>query len=109
MRWRFSAGTATWQESMTSLQPQDPTESSTTRRVHFLYWGKRGAMSRFTLALANAARSRSDLFSAFSISRANELYEEFTHRGPPLLPVDTFASPLGALGRSYRIPRLRSK
>jgi len=66
-------------------------------------------MSRFMLALARAAASRRDVFATFSISRSNELYEDFAPIGVPILPVDTFTSAPGALLRSYRIPGLRSK
>jgi glycosyltransferase involved in cell wall biosynthesis len=65
--------------------------------VLFFFWGRRGALSRFTLDLAHAAVDLPDLEPTFSIARSNELYDEFAKFGSRLLPVDTFDSVSGSL------------
>jgi hypothetical protein len=47
------------------------------RRVMFLYWGQRGAMSRFALALAETVKNMTALDVVFSLSNQNELFEDF--------------------------------
>ena len=66
-------------------------------RVMFLYWGRRGALSRFTLELARACRDAPNLEATFSVSRQNELFGAFEALGPALFPVQTFETGLGAM------------
>lgn len=76
-------------------------------RVMFLYWGRRGALPRFTLDLARAARDEADIESCVSVSRQSENFAEFSSLGAAIVPVDTFTSHRGALTRAWRIPLLR--
>jgi glycosyltransferase involved in cell wall biosynthesis len=75
-------------------------------RILFAFWGRRGAMSRFTLDLARTLR-KMDLDATVSISTGNELYDEIAAVGVPVLPVETFASALGAVTRFDRFLSLR--
>ena len=68
-------------------------------RPLFLYLGRRGALSVFTLELARAAGER----AVFCISRQNELHDEIVAAGAPVVSVDTFETHLGAI---LRLPRL---
>jgi glycosyltransferase involved in cell wall biosynthesis len=79
------------------------------RRVMFLYWGKRGAMSRFALALAQTVKNMAELEVVFSLSDENELFDDFMRSGLKLHPVSMFASRIGPISRLYRIPALRKK
>jgi glycosyltransferase involved in cell wall biosynthesis len=73
----------------------------------FLYWGRRGAMSRFALALAQAVQNMAELDVVFSPSVENELFDDFRRSGMKLHPVSMFSSRIGAISRLYRIPALR--
>jgi glycosyltransferase involved in cell wall biosynthesis len=75
--------------------------------VLFAYWGRRGALSRFTLNLARACQDIPNLDATISVSRQNEMFEQFLPFGPALLPVNTFASAVGALANPLRLLRLR--
>jgi len=77
------------------------------RRVMFLYWGRRGAMSRFALALAHEVKSMADLDVVFSLSVENELFDDFRLSGVNLHPVRTFSTSAGPITQLYRIPTLR--
>ena len=72
-------------------------------RSLFIYWGRRGAISEFTLELARAAGQR----AIFSVARQNELFGEISRSGAPLLPVDTFERGYGAVTKLYRLRRIR--
>jgi glycosyltransferase involved in cell wall biosynthesis len=76
------------------------------QRVLFIYWGRRGALSRFALDLAYAARDLPYISSTISVSRQNELFDRFVASGVELMPVDTFTTNWGALNLS-RVLRLR--
>jgi glycosyltransferase involved in cell wall biosynthesis len=60
------------------------------RRILFLYLGRRGALGRFTLELAQAAREIPELHSTFAISSMSENASEFGWLGQSLLTLDTF-------------------
>src|SRR5262245_12034745 len=77
------------------------------RRILFAYWGRRGALSRFTLNLARACEHIAELDATISVSRQNELFQEFLPLGPKLLAVQTFTSSMGALIRPHHLVRLR--
>jgi glycosyltransferase involved in cell wall biosynthesis len=64
------------------------------RKVLFLYLGRRGALGRFTLELAQAAKEMPEVESIFAISSMNENIDEFAWLGDSLLPLDTFNSVL---------------
>ena len=78
---------------------------NTPYRPLFVYWGRRGALSRFVLELARAAGDK----AVFSLSRQNELFGQVRSLGYPLVPVDTFESPMGALLRLPRIFDIRKR
>ena len=72
-------------------------------RTLFLYLGRRGALSAFTLELARAVGEQ----AVFSISRQNELYDEIAAAGAPVVSVDTFQTHLGAILRLRRLAALQ--
>jgi glycosyltransferase involved in cell wall biosynthesis len=78
-----------------------------SRRVMLLYWGRRGAMNRLTLVMMAAARRLPDLEAVWSVSRQSDSIADFEASGAPLLAVDTFRSPLGALLATTRLRQLR--
>lgn len=71
----------------------------------FLYLGRRG-LSRFTLELARSIAGTLDMRATFCVSRQNEIFDEFVRLGCRLLPVDTFETAGGAIGRGYRVRTL---
>lgn len=72
-----------------------------------LYWGRRGALSRFTLELARVATSVADVQTSVSVSRQNEAFASFAPVGDALFPVDTFRSAPGALLGARRLLAVR--
>ena len=76
-------------------------------RVMFSYWGRRGAMSRFTLELGRAAIADAGLDALVCVSRQNEIFPQFESLGKALLPIDTFGSNLGAATQAWRVLALR--
>ena len=83
--------------------------SAHPRRIMFLYWGRRGALPQFTLQLAHAALTIPNLTPTICISRQNALFPQYASLGAALLPVDTFASNLGALTQAWRLPAIRKR
>jgi glycosyltransferase involved in cell wall biosynthesis len=73
--------------------------------VAFLYWGRRGALPRFTLDLAQAALGRPDLDLHVSISYQNELFADHLWLGDRLLPIDTFRSAAGVVWTAPAVRR----
>jgi hypothetical protein len=55
--------------------------------IAFLYWGRRGALPRFTLDLAQALIARPDTDIHISISYQNELFAHYAWLGDRLLPI----------------------
>ena len=55
-------------------------------RVMFVYWGRRGGLTQFTLELAKEAVARPGLNATISISRQNEVFEDFAQFGDHLFP-----------------------
>jgi glycosyltransferase involved in cell wall biosynthesis len=82
---------------------------SEIRRVLFLSWGRRGAMTQFALDLIGTARAMPGLAATLSISRQNQAFAAFQPFAASLLPIDTFATHAGALGQAWRIPGLRHR
>lgn len=72
-----------------------------------LYWGRRGALSRFTLELARVATSTAGVQVSVSVSRQNEAFASFAPMGDALFPVDTFSSASGALLGASRLLAVR--
>jgi glycosyltransferase involved in cell wall biosynthesis len=87
------------------IQMTKPTGAA--RRILFAYWGRRGALSRFTLNLARTCQDIPELDATISVSRQNESFDQFLPLGPKLLAVQTFTSGIGALIGPHRIARLR--
>lgn len=81
----------------------------TKRRVAFLYWGRRGALTEFMHSLAREAMEMPDLEPTISVSRQNEAFGRFKQFGTALVPIDTYRSNFGAIGSFWRIPRARSQ
>jgi glycosyltransferase involved in cell wall biosynthesis len=75
------------------------------KRVLFVYLGRRGALSQFTLEIARAAPQRAVL----AISRQNELFPQIASSGAPVVAVDTFARDIGAVTNLYRVPGIRRR
>jgi glycosyltransferase involved in cell wall biosynthesis len=75
--------------------------------VMFSYWGRRGALSQFTLEVGRVALAERDLHATISVSRQNETFGSFSAFGSALFPVDTFARNIGAITEAWRIPLLR--
>lgn len=75
-------------------------------RIVFLYLGRRGALGRFTLELAQAACAAKGIDAAFIISSENEIVSNFGARNIPFTAVPTFnrATP-AALVLGYRRTR----
>ena len=74
-----------------------------------LYWGRRGAMTQFTLQAARAVRQLDGVLSFVSVSRQNEDFAAYEELGASLFPVDTFDANSGVLTRAWRIPLLRRR
>lgn len=74
-------------------------------RTLFIYWGRRGALSHFVLALASSA----DSDSIFCISRQNELFDAIRRTGAHLLPIETFEWGFGALLCAWRLFGIRRR
>jgi glycosyltransferase involved in cell wall biosynthesis len=77
------------------------------RRVMFLYWGRRGAMSQLALALGKASLTIPDLEAHLSVSRNNEMFADFQRSTAHLFPIDTFSSGFGSITKLYRVLGLR--
>lgn len=81
--------------------------NNTKHRVMFSYWGRRGALSQFTIEVARTALASPAVTPTISVSRQNEAFASFAACGPALFPIDTFSSTAGAALAAWRIPGLR--
>jgi glycosyltransferase involved in cell wall biosynthesis len=77
------------------------------RRILFAYWGRRG-LSRFVFDLAHEAKYRLGHYCWLSISRQNEIFEQFAFLEDRLVPVDTFNSAIGAFTNIHNVLAVRS-
>ena len=77
------------------------------RPLMFAYWGRRGGVCRFTFNLAEAVANRNDASTTISISRSNEIFNEFLPFERFIFPVSTFTSTLGAITQVAPLMRLR--
>ncbi len=77
-------------------------QSSTEPCVAFLYLGRRGALGRFTLELAEAAAQNSRIKAHFIVSSSNEIIGDLRAHSGSVLEVPTFesATPL-ALAKGF--------
>lgn len=96
-------------QSPSALAPAatPPRAAARTRRIMFVYWGRRGAMPLFTLQLARAARTVPGLHTTIGISRQNAMFDAYPERHRSLLAVETFTGNSGALTQCWRLPALR--
>lgn len=78
-------------------------------RVMFVYWGRRGALSRFTHEVGRAALTMPNVRATISVSRQNQGFARYEEFGKALFPIDTFSSPLGAITQAWRIPLIRMR
>lgn len=76
-------------------------------RVLVWYWGRRGGGARYTLETARALAQRPDVRVHLSLSRGNELLDDFAQLRLPGLLIDTYSDPLSAGLRCCGLPRLR--
>jgi len=79
------------------------------RQIMFAYWGQRG-FARFVLDFAKAAAAKltTENFS-ISVSRSNELFDEFAPLGDAVYPVHTFSARPYAAFNLARILRFNSE
>ncbi|MFA5950229.1 MAG: glycosyltransferase family 4 protein [Hyphomicrobium sp.] len=73
----------------------------------FMYWGRRGALTRFSLDLANEVVGKLNGVT-ISVSRDSSSFDEFARLGRHVFPVSTFTTNLGAVLNAWTIPRLCS-
>jgi glycosyltransferase involved in cell wall biosynthesis len=97
-------------EAVVVVRPQGWEKSGAARPstrpfpIAFLYWGRRGALPRFTLDLSQAVIARPDTDIHISISYQNELFAHYAWLGDRLLPIDTFDSAAGVVRTAPAIP-----
>lgn len=82
---------------------------SSKPHVMFIFWGRRGSLTQFTLEVARAAIGHPKFSATISVSRQNESYQSFAALGESIYPVDTFSTGAGALSHSWRVPILRNQ
>lgn len=82
---------------------------SGSRPLMFSYWGRRGALCRYTLNLAETVAKQEEPRATISISRSNEIVEDFTRFGNLVFPVETFSSPLGAFVNVLSLVKLQQR
>ncbi len=61
------------------------------------YWGKRGGGAKYTLEIAKTLAKLSDVKLNISLSKQNELYNQFAAINCQHCDIDTFTSPAGAI------------
>lgn len=82
--------------------------TSATPNVMCMYWGRRGALTRFSLDFAREVRAQPASSITVSVSRQCDTYDQFKEFGASLFPVSTFRTDMGALGRAWSLPSLCS-
>lgn len=75
--------------------------------IFLWYWGRRGGVARYTLELAQALHASGDAAVTVSLSRHNEMLDEFRAIGARLHLIDTYTSIPSFLGATLRLPTLR--
>src|SRR4051812_42499129 len=63
---------------------------SPSRKVLFLYLGRRGALGRFTLELAREAQRFPGIESIVAVSKMSENIGDFAAMGDSVMAIDTF-------------------
>jgi glycosyltransferase involved in cell wall biosynthesis len=80
--------------------------SSDVPNVLCMYWGRRGALTRFSLDFAREVYANPATTVTISVSRENAAFEEFNIFGKDLFPVSTFSYGIGALARVWSLPTI---
>jgi len=75
----------------------------------FAYWGRRGALCRHTLNLAETVAKLEEPGTTVSISRSNEIFQGFARFGDLIFPVETFSSEIGAFSHVLQLVKLRRR
>jgi hypothetical protein len=78
-------------------------------RVAFLYWGRHGALSKWTLEIARAMYCAPDLEPLLCVSTSNSLYSDVLRADPDLFAQSIFPTASGALTGLYRSSPHRSE
>jgi glycosyltransferase involved in cell wall biosynthesis len=60
------------------------------RPLMFAYWGAMGGLPQVTLELAQVAAAQQRVRCTFSISKANQLFDQYAFLGDGLFPITTF-------------------
>lgn len=71
-----------------------------------MYWGRRGALTRFSLDFAREVLALANSNVTISVSRESAAYEDFKVFGSALFPVSTFRTDIGAVARVWSLPAL---
>jgi glycosyltransferase involved in cell wall biosynthesis len=79
------------------------------RPLMFAYWGRRGALCRHALNLAETVAKLEASGTTVSISNSNEIFEDFARFGDLVFPVETFFSPIGALTHVIQLVKLQRR
>ena len=88
---------------------KEASQSAEVPRIMFVYWGRRGALTRFALELGYTIVADENIGASISVSRQNVDFDAYRNLGAALFPVDTFARNIGAVIQSWRIPILRRR
>jgi glycosyltransferase involved in cell wall biosynthesis len=75
----------------------------------FAYWGRRGALSQFSLDLARVAAARNEMRCTVSVSRQNEQFGRFEFLNDNLHAVDTYEKHYQAFLYYWRLQNLRTR
>lgn len=78
-------------------------------RVLIWYWGRRGGGAAYTLEMARALKARESFELHLSLSRQNELFEDFAALDLPGFHVDTVSGRLGPVTALLRVPQMRRR
>lgn len=73
------------------------------------YWGRRGGGAEYALEMARALQARGAFELHLSLSRQNELFDDFASLGLPGCHVDTIKGRFGPALALARVPRMRRR
>jgi glycosyltransferase involved in cell wall biosynthesis len=82
--------------------------SASVRPLMFAYWGRRGALSQFSLDLARVAAVRDDMRCTVSVSKQNEQFGRFEFLNGNLHVVDTYERHYQAFLCCWKLQSLRT-
>ncbi len=75
----------------------------------FAYWGSMGGLPQVTLELAQVAAAQQRVRCTFSISKSNQLFDQYAFLGDSLFPVSTFQKKWGSVFAWKSLQALRSR